>query len=439
MGGDSVYDLGVIGGTAYIGHSFEKINVYIKDGLIRDLSNETLPCKKTIDATGKKVLPGFIDPHVHFALGVKDNRSKDDFHAGSVEALYGGVTTYIDFLDPVKTAEEIEKQFEIRMNLAKDSVVDYAFHTTVCNPTSSAKALIEASKKVGINSIKLFTTYSDTDRRTYDNKIYELLKESKKQKVWIVVHAENDELIDHRKDILVKDHERSRAAFTENIEVMKLAAMARKAGGNLYIVHVSAGSTAKEVYESFHKEILKKQIVLESCPHYFLLNSATLSRVDGYKYTMTPPLREEKERKCLNEYIHAITTIGTDHCPYTKAQKKHEFTSEIPMGIGGIRYAFLNMYNLFGYKILDKFTSGPAEVYGLKEKGKLLPGYDGDIVLFDEHQETVVEDEMSVYEGKVLKGSIETVVLRGNIVLDEGTLIGGKGSYIRREDIYGRD
>lgn len=435
MEGIKVYDLGIINGLIYIDHSFQKLNLYIKDGVIQALIKDELACRKIIDAQNKYVLPGLIDPHVHFALGVKENMSKDDFYSGSIEALYGGVTTYIDFLDPVRKASDIEKMFKRRKALAKNSVVDYAFHTTICNPISSAKDIIEASKEVGINSIKLFTTYSDTGRRTYDNQIYELLKESKKRKAWIVVHAENDDLINHSKEILVKDHEKARPIITENIEVMKLAEMARKTQGNLYIAHVSAGSTAKAVYENYHKELRTGQIVLESCPHYFLLNANSLKRVDGYKYTMTPPIREERERKLLNEYLQAITTIGTDHCPYTKEQKKQIYTSQIPMGIGGIRYSLLNMYNLYGFKILDKFTSGPAKVYGLKTKGSLLPSYDGDVVIFDKEKETIVEDEMSVYNQNRLKGAIETVILRGSVVLDKGEVKAHKGTYIERGEI----
>lgn len=434
-----MYDLGIINGLVYIDHGFQRVNVYIKDEVIQTLSNETLECRNVIDAKGKYILPGFIDPHVHFALGVKASQTKDDFLTGSIEGIYGGVTTYIDFLDPIKKAEEIDAQFKARQRLAEGSFSDYAFHLTVCNPSSSAKEIIKTAKTFGINSIKLFTTYADTDRRTYDNQIYKLLEESQKQKVWIVVHAENDELINHSKEILISEHEESRPSITENIEVMKLAAMARKTHGNLYIVHVSSGSTVKGLCEVFRKELEDRQIVLESCPHYFLLNNETLKREDGYKYTMTPPLRAEGERQLLNQYRRAITTIGTDHCPYTKEQKKQRYTSETPMGIGGIRYSFLNMYNLYGFEVLDQFTSGPAKIYGLENKGRLLPGYDGDVVIFDSTKETMVEDEMSVYQGKRLKGSIETVILRGEVVLDGGNIKQHKGTYIRRGDIGGRD
>lgn len=427
-----VFDVGIKNGFVYLNGECSKINIYIKDDKIGAISSEELECKKYINAEGKYVLPGFIDPHVHFALGVGENISKDDFKDGSMEAVLGGVTTYIDFLDPVKYSSQIKTEFEKRKKMAEKSYVDYAFHTTIANPKDSPESIIKESKKYGINSIKLFTTYSDTDRRTYDDYIYKLLEASVSEKVEIVVHAENDDLILKNKEILVKDHEKSRPAITENIEIIKLAQMARETGGNLYIVHVSAGSSTEFLKKQFSEEIKKHQIILESCPHYFLLNSSNLEKEEGYKYTMTPPLRPEKERQILNNNIDIISTIGTDHCPYTKTQKKHKFTSEIPMGIGGIRYSFLNMYDKFGINIVDKFTKGPAEAYGLMEKGKIMPGYDADITILNPSAKTKVEDEMSVYYGKVLNGKIEYVFNRGMLVVDDGKVLDHVGKYIRR-------
>lgn len=430
-----MYDYGILNGYVYLEGNFYQENIYMKDEKISAITSETLACRNEINADGKYILPGFIDPHVHFALGVGKNISKDDFYTGSIEAALGGVTTYIDFLDPVKKASEIDEEFSKRLQLAKESIVDYAFHTTIANPTDAAQSIIQESKKYGINSIKLFTTYADTDRRTYDNYIYELLKASKKEDAIIVVHAENDELIKKDKNIYVKDHEKARPAITENIEVLKLAQMARKTGGNLYIVHVSAGSSVKELSVNFAKELASHQIILESCPHYFLLNSSCLEREDGYKFTMTPPIRPEEERQLLQEYKDLISTIGTDHCPYTREQKEHVFTSEIPMGIGGIRYSFLNMYNLYGFAILDKFTKGPADAYQIQGKGRLIPGFDADLVIFNPNGKTVVDDEMSVYDKKELKGSIETVFARGSVVVDKGKIVSHIGRYVRREGI----
>ena len=197
------FDVGIINGFVYLDGEFRKVNLYIKNEKIGAVSAENLECNKVVDAEGKYVFPGFIDPHVHFALGVGANISKDDFEKGSIEAALGGVTTYIDFLDPVKESCEIEKEFQKRKNLAEKSYVDYSFHTTIANPKASPESIIRKSKEFGINSIKLFTTYADTDRRTYDDYIYNLLEASVDEKSVIVVHAENDDLILKNRDYFI--------------------------------------------------------------------------------------------------------------------------------------------------------------------------------------------------------------------------------------------
>jgi dihydropyrimidinase len=147
---------------------------------------------------------------------------------------------------------------------------------------------------------------------------------------------------------------------------------------------------------------------------------------------MTPPIRPEQERVILNKNINWISTIGTDHCPYTKQQKNQLYTKDIPMGIGGVRYSFLNMYETYGFSILDKFTKGPAKAYGLEDKGSLIPGMDADIVIFNQHKNTEVKDEMSVYDRHIYQGKIETVLVRGSICLQQEKLYSHTGKYIKR-------
>lgn len=429
-----MFDLGIEKGNVYIDGTFQNCNIYIKDGKVAALSKERMEAKQTISAENQKVLPGFIDPHVHFALGVKTAITKDDFYTGSLEALHGGVTTVIDFVDPIKSISQLEEKYQSRQKLASKSLVDYAFHATIANPSDTAKDLIQAVKSYGMPSIKLFTTYSDTDRRTYDSYIYDLLSLSKEEKVKIVIHAENDELLWKKDKILIADLEHSRPVLSETSEVLKLALMAKETNGELYIVHVSAGSTVELLRKNFAKEMDEETIILESCPHYFLKTRDMLEGEDGYKYTMTPPLRNAKERELLKEQIRYITTIGTDHCPYTKEQKDKTYTNETCMGVGGIRYSFVNMYELFGDKIIDKFTKNPAHVYGLKGKGCILPGYDADIVLFDPKGTTVVSDEMSIYAKEEKKGKISMVLRRGEICVKEDVIQENipQGTYIKR-------
>jgi dihydropyrimidinase len=432
-------DLGILNGKLYLNGEFIYANLYCKAGKIDTITNSFLPCEKEYDAAGKLVLPGFIDPHVHFQLSVGANTSKDDFYLGSIKGALGGVTTYIDFLDPVKNTQELKVAFSKRLGLASVSMTDYSFHTTIANPTEEADQLLKAGREMGLPSLKLFTTYSNSDRRTYDGYIDRLLYYSREMESRIVIHAENDDLISTAKEILVRDHEASRPVISERSEVIKLAEMAKERDGLLYIVHISAGSTVESLVRNYSSELKKGTILMESCPHYFLKNSDCYSQEDGHRYTMTPPLRNESERTLLKKYIDEINVIGTDHCPFDMGLKKAQYTSQIPMGVGGIEYSFSNMYTEFGTSIISKYTEAPAKAYGLYPyKGTLLPGADADIVIYDDKVMLQISEEESIYQGRSLKGKVERVFLRGDLIVESGKFLGdqiskGNGIFRKRE------
>lgn len=377
------------------------------------------------------VLPGFIDAHVHFNLGVGKKVSEDDFYNGSKKAAIGGITTFIDFLDPIKDVSQLNEAFNARYELSQKSVVDYGFHVTLGNTEGDVKELLNKSCLLGMPTIKLFTTYASSNRQTKDYYIDELLKYSRKTKTRILVHAENNDII-KEDNILVKDHEKARPAISEITEVLKLAEMARYRDGLLYIVHTNCGTTLERIKELYSKE-LHSTIILESAPHYFKFNSLLYEREDGYLYTMTPPLRSEEERRKLIENIDAIDVIGTDHCPFSKRLKNKKYTSEIPMGIDGVKYSFLNMFTLFGESIISKFTIEPSKIHGVyPKKGTLMLGADGDIVIFDSNKTTKVIDENSVYNNQVFKGEISATISKGNFIVKEGKFLGGQGQYLPR-------
>jgi len=431
MGGNIIFDLGILNGRLYLEGKFIENNLYIKDGIIDTITTSYLESKENYDAKGKMVLPGFIDAHVHFNLGVGSNVSEDDFYNGSIKAAMGGITTFIDFLDPISDVSQLDQAFNTRYELAKKSVIDYGFHVTLGNPEGDVKDLLEKSSLLGMPSIKLFTTYASTNRQTKDDYIDKLLKYSRQTKTRIHVHAENNDMI-KEKDVLVRDHEKSRPALSEITEVLKLAEIARYRNGLLYIVHTNCGTTLERMKEMYSKE-LHSSIILESAPHYFKLNSSLYEREDGYVYTMTPPLRCEEERKKLVENIDVIDVIATDHCPFSKKLKNKKFTSEISMGISGVKYSFLNMFTLFGESIIPKFTENPSKIHGLyPKKGTLMPGSDGDIVIFDPNKITKVIDEESVYNNEILKGEITGTISKGKFIVKEGNFSEGQGKYLPR-------
>ena len=295
-------DLGIINGYVYLEGRFIKSNLYIKNGVIESVTSSIMHCSKVYDAKGCIIMPGFIDPHVHFNLGVGKNVSAQDFHTGSINAALGGITTYIDFLDPINNISELDFEFNKRKKQAEDSVIDYGFHVTLGSFKEDVKELFKKGRALGMPTIKIFTTYESTGRMTKDNIIDELLKYSKEYECRVVVHAENNDLI-KEKNILVKDHEKARPAIAEISEVLKLCEIAAYRNGLLYIVHTNCGTTVERVRENF-KDSLHSSIILESAPHYFKFNSSVYEGEDGYRYTMTPPLREESERLKLKDKVY---------------------------------------------------------------------------------------------------------------------------------------
>ncbi len=438
-----MYDLCLSDGKIYLNGEFVNANLYIKDGKIADITTSNLDSKDNYNVAGKMLLPGFIDPHVHFDLNVGKYTSVDDFYTGSISAAYGGVTTIIDFLDPVSDSLSLEKAFDKRIKDSEKCIIDHSFHATIANPTDTPYQIIKMAKEKGVPSIKLFTTYSDSNRRTYDGHIFELLKLSKENKVIITSHTENDEIIKflNKDRVKIENLSDSRPSVVEVGEVLKLSEMTKLANGQLYIVHTSSGYTSNEVKKIF-MDLIGKNLNLESCPHYFYFTSEQFKGENGYLYTLCPPFKSEDERKELIKNFDLISTIGTDHCPFYEKEKRGIYTNEVPMGIGGVEFSFSLMYSIFGNRIIDKYTKNVAKIFGLyPKKGSLLPGADADIVVFDDSLNWKVEKHHSkadynVYEGFELKGKVVSTISRGNFIIKDDELINQtKGEFIPRGDI----
>lgn len=436
------YDLAILNGKIYQDGRFVQSNLYIRNGIITNVSTDLFEASKVYDAKENYVLPGLIDPHVHFNLKVDEERvSADDFHNGSITAAYGGVTTYIDFLDPVQDISELHEAFESRLKDAEGSVIDYGFHSTVANFNGDEEAVIEAFikeiKGLGISSVKFFTTYSSTNRMTSHNIIKKFLEISKQEEILLLSHSEDDNLIKEGK-FPVKAHGDNRPTISETVEVLALAELTREIEGKMYIVHVSSGQTIQRLKDNYG-EILNKSFFIESCPQYFYLSKDNYEKEKGYLYTLAPPLRSRREVQMMIDNINVVDTIGTDHCPFTFAEKNKETLDLIPMGIGGIEHSFELMYTIFGDKVIDKFTINPARLHGLyPRKGNLGIGADADIVIFNPNDEYTIEESHSkcdydLYKGIKVKGRILTTISRGRIVVDKGELLCEEGGrYVRR-------
>jgi len=434
-----MYSLALIHGNIYQDGKFKRGNLYIKDEEIVMLTvpEEIYDAKESIDCTGKLVLPGFIDPHVHLELDLGKYKSADDFFTGTRAAAFGGITTIIDFLDPVTHEDEFYEAYQARSQLAEKSCIDYSFHTTLGNFKGNVGKLIDLSCKEEIPTFKVFTTYSESDRKCSERVIAQILENSNKGKTVLLAHCEHDELVQNQEEKLTK-YEQSRSVLAELTAIIELAEITERVNGQLYIVHTSSGSAVEMLKEKFPK-LLNRNIFIENCPQYFELTNDLYNTPAGNLYLLAPPLRSYQEKEKLKQNIETIFTIGTDHCPFKKEEKTFsEKVNEIPKGLGSLEFSFSLMYNLFGDKIIDRYTKNPAQIMGLKNKGTLDIDTDADIVIFDPEKKFTVDSgqsdcDYSPYAGLKLKGKVESTILKGKFLVKNGEFIKQRGKKIKRE------
>ena len=430
-------DLLLVNGFAYIDGRYRDVSIGITGEKISYIGKKTVPAKRVVDLKHSRLLPGFIDPHVHFALYCGTITSRDDFYCGGKTAAYGGVTTIIDFLDPSRNAKELEETFKARLELAKRCSVDYHFHACIREPNGDLEEYVLKMKELGINTVKLFTTYSETHRRTSDKDIIKLLKLSRKYHFIVEAHIEKDKLIKHDEELTYKDLPEARSGIAETEEALKLCKFAVKTKGHLYMVHCSSGFTLRSIVEQYEK-YLGKYIYIESCPQYFLFNNEVLNKEDGYLYTFAPPLRSEEARKTLCRYFDYVNCIGTDHCSFNKEDKEsHALLKGMPLGVGGIETSFLSMYEMFGEKVIDKMCKNVAKIQRIAHKNGIKVGNYADLVVMTSDPQVVKKPhglaDYSIYEGMHLSNTIVSTLSRGKFVVKNGKFYKNVGKLVNCE------
>lgn len=432
-----MHDLLLKNGFVYINERFVKTNVALTGEKISYLGKGEVAAKKVIDVTCKKMIPGLIDPHVHFDLFCGTIPSRDDFYYGSKSAAYGGVTTIVDFLDPSRNAKELEASFYERLKKAEKCNVDYHFHACIREPNGDLEEYVYKMKKLGINTIKLFTTYSETHRRTYDKDIIKLLKLSRKYNFLVCAHIENDEAINRDPELTYESLSEARPSIAETNEALKLCEYAVRTKGHLYMVHCSSGETLNKI-RKMYSYYLGKNIFIESCPQYFTFNNSALKGNQGYLFTFAPPLRSEEERKMLVKNIDYVNCIGTDHCAFNVEDKKsHTKINGMPLGVGGIESSFLVMHKIFGDDIINKMSKNVAKIQKFKGKGEIKVGNFADLVIFNGENFGIEKPhgavDYSIYEGICSDITIEATIARGQFVMRNGEFFEHQGKLINCE------
>jgi len=419
--------------------------------------NDSLPeAKLVIDAGGNFILPGLVDPHVHFGRAAEEDFTSY-FKSESESAAISGVTTFMGF---VRFGEILERRLPVYQKgkeiAAQNSFIDFKFHAylfteehieeipqLVEEGITSAKLMlnytVEAAEKVGYRAVDMGFVYKVMET---------LVKHS--PSAFVQAHCEQPDIItllsnrletQGRSDFLAWAE--SRPAISEAIHAFSLGLISMETGCPVYIVHVSSKETVDVIRYMRQKGV---KIYAETCPHYLTMTRDTPV---GVLARMSPPLRNEEDVDYLWEAITDGTfdTIGSDHVPLMKQQKEEDGIWKGIPGVGGIG-AILPLIMTEGFnkekisieRMVQLTSENPARIWGIyPKKGALSPGSDADIVITDPNQEWILSvdnlksrSDYSIFEGKRVKGKAIKTFVRGNLVAEDGELVLDKpiGEYV---------
>lgn len=409
---------------------------------------------EVIDAGGKCVFPGFIDPHVHIYLPFMGTYAKDTWESASRAALLGGTTTLIEMVCPGKGDEPLAA-FELWRSKAEGKAsCDYSFHMGVTRFDEIAEQQLRHIVSRGIRSFKVFLAYKGA-LGVDDGELYRAMKLAAELGVVVTAHCENETLIAERQRELLAAgktgpewHEPSRPTRVEAAGVHHLMAFAEMTRAEVYVVHTSCRDAVEEAWRGFSRGV--KGHVEVVLPHLVLDRTyAERTGADGFegaKYVMSPPLRDAAEAAYLWGALRSglVSTVGTDHAPFDyKGQKemgRGDFT-RIPNGIASVQDRVNLLYTrgvCEGRIGLNRFvevaSTAAARIFGLKGKGTVAVGADADLVVFDpEHRGTIsaktqaMATDSSAFEGWETKGRAETVTVRGRVMVRGGKIESERG------------
>ncbi|HSV87806.1 MAG TPA: dihydropyrimidinase [Bacteroidales bacterium] len=424
---------------------------------IPDFKQET----REIDANGMLVIPGGVDPHVHLQMQTQVGLTGDDFRSGSIAALMGGTTTFMDFATPLPK-QPLPDALEKRIDEARESLIDFSLHIRPSGWYEALESELKECMQIGARTIKMNMAYLETIGLRPDS-VQKIMHLAAQNNATVALHAELGEEIEQLRssyfslgNTAPKYHAISRPVYTETRAVKNLIHMAGDAGCTIYLMHISAGLSLSEITKARNEGM---RVYAETCPHYLLLNDSALD--DDFekasRFVLSPPLRKKDDNQALWLGLAngAIQTIATDHCPFQQNQKRlglNDFR-KIPNGAGGIehRMALLYTYGVLQNRItLNKWvelcSTAGARIFGLyPRKGSLNPGADADVVIWNPTTRQVISaqyhwqrNDNSIYEGMQTTGGPEIVISRGVVVAEKNNLIQPyhQGRFLRQGNIF---
>jgi dihydropyrimidinase len=431
------------------------------DGIIAEIARN-IPAHdaEVIDARGRMVIPGGVDPHTHLESFSGRTTTSDDFLTGSRAAAVGGTTTLIDFAKQSK-GDTLPQVFDAWQTKAGGrTCIDYAFHLIIVEVDQARLEEIPWVIEQGVTSAKMYMAYRGR-LMVDDGTIFRTMQVFKQHGGLVALHAENGDVI----DVLIqqaiaaghtapKYHAVTRPPVAEAEAVFRAICIAEIAECPVYFVHMSSRQAVEQLQRARDRGLA---VFAETCPHYLLLDESLYDQpgFEGGKYVLTPPLRTVEHQEALWTGVRSgdISVISTDHCPYCfadqKALGKDDF-SKIPNGGPGIENRLSLIYNagvhggrINDNKFVDLVATQPAKIFGLfPRKGTIAVGSDGDVVIFDPQGELTISAsthmmniDYNMYEGMQVRGTADEVFLRGKPIVRERKYVGqpGDGQYIPRQ------
>ena len=440
-------------------------DIYCEEETITRIARDIAPPPGTevIDAAGKYVFPGFIDPHVHVYMAFMGTFAKDTFETASRAALVGGTTTLIEMCCPPRQDDALAS-FEAWLDRAAGhSACDFSFHMGVTRFDDGTAAQLREIVRRGISSFKIFLAYKGAFGID-DTELYRTLTLAKELGVIVAAHCENETLVAERaRELLAAgrtgpgEHHTSRPPRVEAEGVHHLMTFAELTGAATYIVHLSCAEALAEAVAARQRGV---RVAVETLIQHLTLDQTHAERPDfeGAKFVMSPPLRDRHHHEVLWHGLRdgLIQTVATDHAPFDfKTQKilgRNDFT-KIPNGIPSLeeRIKLLYTYGVQAGKLdlpamVNAASTQAAKLFGLfPRKGTIQPGADADLVVFDPAyrgaisvQTQSMNVDYSAFEGWPVTGRPDTVTVRGRVAVRAGKYEGqpGRGRFLQRTPVH---
>ncbi|XP_027331029.1 dihydropyrimidinase [Abrus precatorius] len=447
------------GGTVVNAHHQHVADVYVEDGVIVALNPDIKVGDEVtvIDATGKFVMPGGIDPHTHLEFDFMDTTTVDDFFSGQAAALAGGTTMHIDFVIPLNGS--LTAGFEAYEKKAKKSCMDYGFHMAITKWDETVSREMELMvKEKGINSFKFFMAYKGA-LMINDELLLEGFKKCKSLGALAMVHAENGDAVYEGQKKMIElgitgpeGHALSRPAVLEGEATSRAIRLADFVNTPLYVVHVMSIDAMEEIAKARKSG---QRVIGEPVVSGLALDESWLWHPDfetAAKYVMSPPIRKQGHDKALQAALSTgvLQLVGTDHCAFNSTQKALGIDDfqKIPNGVNGIEERMHMVWELMvesgQISVTDyvRLTSTEcARIFNIyPRKGAILPGSDADIIILNPNSSFEITAkshhsrlDTNVYEGRKGKGKIEVTIAGGRVVWENNELkvVPGIGRYIQ--------